>query len=316
MTRDFRRFDGLAELPRGALRTPAVTVGVFDGIHRGHQLVLDHLRVHADAHEGEAVVVTFDTHPRRIIEGAAPRQILSTDHRVHLLERLGVDAVLVLPFDEALRTTSYEAFTRDVLVDRLGVRALLFGYDTRFGHEAKGTAETLRPLGAELGFDVHQVPPLTLRGAPISSRRIRDAIEQGELAIAAEMLGRAHALSGVVIRGDGRGRQIGFPTANVDLAGELLPPPGVYQVVAQVGDERYAAVANIGRRPTFADATPIDRPLLEVHIPGFEGDLYDAWLEVELVRKLRDERRFESAEALVQQIRRDVASLGTAPDGA
>jgi riboflavin kinase/FMN adenylyltransferase len=239
-----------------------------------------------------------------------PKPLLSLHHRLLWIERLGVDATVVLPFDEATRDIPYDRFVEDVLVKGLGIRGLLLGYNTNFGKGGLGTYESLKPLAAKHGFALFEAPPIAVRGRPISATRIREAIEAGDLAQAEELLGRPPALLGVVAKGDGRGRTLGFPTANVDLEGELLPPAGVYQVVATVRGQRYAAVANIGNRPTFPGAKP-PRPLLEVHVPGIDFDFYGETIEVELVRKIRDEAKFESREALAAQIRRDVASLGS-----
>jgi riboflavin kinase/FMN adenylyltransferase len=221
----------------------------------------------------------------------------------------GINRRLSQAFDAAMRDTPFDAFVADVLVGRIGVRGLLFGYDTCFGRDGLGTFDTVAPLALRHGFAVRRAPPIAVGGRPISATRIREALERGDLEAAAELLGRPPTLYGPVVHGDGRGRTLGFPTANVDLEGESLPPAGVYQVVATLRGRRYAAVANIGTRPTFPDARPA-RPLLEVHVPGVDVDFYGEWLEVEWVRKLRDERRFPDRDALVAQIRRDVASLG------
>lgn len=311
-----RRYEGLDALEPSAFDAPVVTVGVFDGLHRGHRHLVEHLVAMAARLGGEPVVITFDTHPRAVIEGAAPRSILSLPHRLLLLDRLGVAATIVLPFDDAMRRMTYEAFTREILVVGLGVRGLLFGYNGRIGHDGEGTAERLRPLGRELGFEVEEAPPIALDGKPISSSRIRDAIERGDLAAAAAMLDRPVAIYGRVVHGDARGRTIGFPTANVDPEGEILPPRGVYQVVATLRGQRYGAVANIGVRPTFETSDAAPEPLLEVHVPGVDFDFYGEGIEVELVRKLRDERRFPSKEALIRQIREDVASVATPGESA
>ncbi len=307
-----RLHQGRDGLTPSAFRKPVVTIGMFDGIHRGHRHVLEHLRSFADGLDGEAVVVTFDTHPMAVIADAPPRRILSDRHRMLLMERLGVDAMVLLPFDEPTRNTTYDDFVREILVDGIGIEGLLFGYNSNFGFEGKGTPNSVAPLAAAHGFQVVEAPAISLHGRPISSSRIRNAIEDGELAVAAEMLGRPPALYGVVVKGDGRGRTLGFPTANVDLEGELMPPSGVYQVIADVRGQRYAAVANIGVRPTFdpdGNAGP-STPVLEVHIPNLDFEFYDERIEVELVRKIRDERKFPSKEALVAQIEEDVASLG------
>jgi len=312
-----RRYLGTSTVSPADFENPVVTIGVFDGLHRGHGHVIEHLRAFADRMGGQAVVVTFDTHPMAVIAGARPRHILSTEHRLVLLERLGIDAALVLPFDDTMRKTHFDTFTREILVAGIGMHGLLFGYNSNFGFAGKGTPETLAPLGAEHGFEILEAPAIQAEGEPISSTRIRDAIESGDFAAAGAMLGRPHTLFGIVVEGDGRGRQLGFPTANVDLGGEIVPPRGVYQVVADLRGQRYAAVANLGVRPTFSDrdGAPGDgkgamEPILEVHIPRVDFDFYGENMEVEFVRKIRDERAFPSKEALVAQIRDDVASLG------
>jgi riboflavin kinase/FMN adenylyltransferase len=307
-----RRLWGVDALSPEAFRHPVVSIGVFDGVHRGHRHLLESLRTMADRLGGEAVVLTFDTHPRVVLEGGPPKPILSLRHRLLLLERLGVDTTVVLPFDEATRDTSYERFVEDVLVHRMRIRGLLFGYNTNFGKGGLGTFAAVEPLAAKFGFVVAEAPPISTHGLPISSTQIRAAIESGRLADAEALLGRPHSLLGTVVHGDGRGRTLGFPTANLDVEGELLPPAGVYQVVVTLRGQRFAAVANVGTRPTFPEARPA-RPLVEVHVPGLSQDFYGEALEVELVRKIRDEVRFESREALVEQIRRDVASLGPRP---
>ncbi|MDA1194005.1 MAG: riboflavin biosynthesis protein RibF [Planctomycetota bacterium] len=307
-----RRYRGSESLRAAAFRSPAVTIGVFDGLHRGHAHVVEHLRSFAERIGGEAVVVTFETHPMAVIAGAPPRPILSSEHRLLLLERMGVDAAVVLPFDEAMRRMSYDAFVRDVLVSGLGLRGLLFGYNSNFGHRGEGTPARVAPLAATYGFEIVEAPAIQRSGAPISSSRIRDSIERGAFEEAAAMLGRPHSVFGLVVRGDGRGRQLGFPTANVDLGGEIAPPAGVYQVIVSLRGERRVAVANLGYRPTFeggAAGRPA-APVLEVYVPGVDFDFYGEPVEVEFVHKIREERRFPSREALVDQIRRDVASLG------
>lgn len=307
-----RRLLGLPPPASAAFRRPVVALGVFDGVHRGHRHVLETLRAFADEADGEAVVVTFSTHPRAILAGAAPTSLISLEHRLLLLERLGVDAAVVLPFDEALRDTAFEAFVADVLVARVGVRGLLFGYDTTFGRDGLGTFDAVGPLALRHGFAVRRAPPITVGGRPVSATRVRAALEAGDLAGAAALLGRPASVYGRVVRGDGRGRTLGFPTANVDTEGACLPPAGVYQAVATLRGRRWAAVVNVGVRPTFPEARPA-RPLCEVHVPGLDAQFYGEWLEVEWVRKLRDERRFPDREALVAQLHRDVASLGGGP---
>ncbi|MDF1701213.1 MAG: riboflavin biosynthesis protein RibF [Planctomycetota bacterium] len=307
-----RRHVGREALDPGAFQRPVATIGVFDGLHRGHAHVIEHLRAFADRVGGEAVVVTFDTHPMAVIAGAPPRHILSTEHRLVLLERLGLDAAVVLPFDEGMRQMPFDTFVSDILVAGLGMRGLLFGYNSNFGHRGAGTPATVAPQAAAHGFEIVEAPAIHLEGTPISSSRIRDAIERGAFAEAAAMLGRPHSVFGAVVRGDGRGRQLGFPTANIDLGGEITPPAGVYQVIVALRGQRRVAVANLGYRPTFGGGQGgmPPEPILEVHIPGVDFEFYGEPVEVEFVRKIRDERAFPSKEALLDQIRADVASLG------
>lgn len=322
-----RRVVGREALAAATFSRPVVAIGVFDGVHRGHRHVLEALRAFADEAGGESVVVTFDTHPRALLEGRAPRPLVPLAYRLLLLERLGVDSAVVLPFDEALRDTPHDTFVAEVLVGRIGVRGLLFGYDTTFGKGGLGTFDAVAPLALRHGFAVRRAPAITVQGLPVSAQRIRDAIEAGALELASALLGRPASVLGTVVEGDGRGRTLGFPTANVDVGDVCLPPCGVYQVVATVRGHRCAAVANLGVRPTFDDARPgvprpagsrAELPRLEVHVPGLASDLYGEAFEVEWVRKLRDERRFPTREALVEQIRRDVSTVtGEAPaDGA
>lgn len=290
-------------------RRPAVTVGVFDGVHLGHQAVLSRLVSLAAERSGEALVVTFDIHPMAAIVGAPPEPLLSTSARLERLADAGVDAVVLLSFDAEMRMMPFATFVENVLVKRLGVAALLFGYNSNFGHGGLGNARTVAPLGKTFGFVVEEAPPLLLDGRPISSTRIRDAIRTGQLGEAARLLGRPASAVGRVVRGTGRGRTIGIPTANIDVGNVLLPPEGVYEVRFRVGSETMPAVANLGRRPTVETPPALAGPTLEVHIPKFDGVLYDKEVEVEFLRRIRDERRFASLAELVSQIRRDIASI-------
>ncbi len=307
-----RRYVGLDGLSPEAFRRPVVTIGVFDGMHRGHRHLIEGLRAMADRLDGEAVVLTFDTHPLAVIRGEAPRRILSVEHRLLLLERNEVDATVLLPFDETIRRMTHERFVEDLLVRRMGIRGLLFGYNSNFGYEGRGTPASVAPLGERFGFEVAEAPPITLQGHPISSSRIRDAIQSGDLEVAAEMLGRPVALYGIVVRGDGRGRTIGFPTANVSVPlPKLLPAEGVYAGWARL--ERHPAVAwpaaiALGSSPTFLPRA--DGRRLEVHLIGFAGDLLGQELVVGFSRRLRGQRPFGSREELIEQIHADIAEVG------
>ncbi len=304
-----RRLTGLDAARPGEAREPVATVGVFDGVHRGHSHLLYELRRWSGAVGGTACVLTFDRHPAALLRGVEVPMILSVENRLLELERHGVDLAWVIDFG-AVRDLSPEAFLRDVLVGRLGCRRLLLGFDSTLGKDRAGTTRNLPALGAQQGVEVRVAPPIfDKEGRKISSTAIRDAIRRGDLQAAANVLGRPFTIRGPVVRGAGRGRALGVATANLDLTGQLVPPDGVYLVRVYAGERTAPAVANLGVGPTFG-AGGIRR--LEVHVPGWSGDLYGETLEVGLVRWLRDERRFADAEALRAQIDLDLAALAQA----
>ena len=282
----------------------AATIGVFDGMHRGHAAVLSELRTRAQRVGLETAVVTFRTHPKAVTVGNAPPSITSIEHRLALLERSGIDTTLVLDFDAKLRATTASEFLARWIRGRLNASLLVLGWDSKFGRDQRGTVETIGPLAKELGIEVHAVPPIVLRGRPISSTAIREAISLGDLDAARWMLGRDMSLFGTVVHGDHRGRELGFPTANLDLDLELLPPTGVYATHVLHG-ERFDGVMNLGSRPTFKSATP--ELVCEVHLLDFTGDLYGAKLEVSLIKRLRGEQRFQGPQALREAIANDIA---------
>ena len=282
-----------------------VSVGVFDGIHRGHQAILEANLGVARELGAVATVVTFRRHPKHLLLGRAPRTLTTLEHRLELFARAGIEHTVVLNFDQALRNMPVEEFCRELCVQGLAVRRFVLGFDSKFGHDREGTPAALR----ELGFDVDVVPEVVVRGRAVSSTAIREAVELGDLAAATGMLGRPVSVFGRVVRGDGRGREIGFPTANLDLHHELHPPSGVYacRVYHRTGGDRDAhdGVANIGFRPTVTDE-PVSLPLVEVHLLDFDSDLYGERLELEFVARLRGEKRFAGLEELAAQIGRDV----------
>lgn len=303
-----RIYRDLDALRPADLRSPAVTLGVFDGVHEGHRAILGALAEAARRAGGERVVVTFDRHPRGLLTGDAPPAITSLEHRLVLFERAAIDAAVVLRFDAALAAMSAEEFLRDILVGRIGARAIVLGADGHFGKGRAGGIALLEARRATYGYELCSVPLLEAGAREVvSSTAIRRAVKEGRLDDAARMLGRPVSLLGRVERGQGRGRTIGFPTANLALHQELTPPRGVYLGRVEVDMVRYPALVNFGVRPTFtADGSEgPPRELVEVHLLGFGGTLYGRVLEVELIRRLRDERRFASVDELVAQIRRD-----------
>jgi riboflavin kinase/FMN adenylyltransferase len=286
------------------LRAPAVTIGNFDGVHRGHRALVEETLTRARAVAGEAVALTFDPHPARVLSpGRVPPALTTPGQKAELLAGLGLDVLALLPFTPDVARLPPEAFAAEVLKGALGARQVVVGEEFRFGRGRSGDAATLARLGGTLGFDVSALPPIMEGGRPVSSSRVREALAQGDAARAASLLGRPHTVDGTVIAGDGRGRRIGVPTANLDTGGALLPDRGVYAGHCRLpqGGTR-VAVVNVGERPTFGGRTVS----VEAHLLDFSGDLYGRSLRLSFVARLRAEQRFEGAAELVAQIRRDV----------
>ncbi len=307
-----RRLEGLRSLPDPLRATGCVaTVGVFDGVHLGHFQVIRELVRHARRLEVPPTVVTFDGHPKNLLVGRAPATITSLAHRLLLFERIGVRTTLVLQFTPGLREMDARGFFQEVLVEGLGARGLVLGFDSKFGKDRSGTFQSLGPLARRLGIFLEQVPPLRLGGRAVSSTAVREAVHLGELDRAGRMLGRPVSLLGTVVRGDGRGAALGFPTANLDPHHELRPPDGVYAVLVRREGEGRAllpGVANLGARPTFGGAGTS----VEIHLLDFEGDLYGEVLEVFFLRRLREEIRFRNPEELAVRIAQDVGAAASA----
>lgn len=295
------------ELGSGAA---ALAIGVFDGVHLGHQEVIRRMVRQARARQAAAVVATFDRHPNAIIApDRTPLAIQTTSQRLRVFADLGADATWLIRFDEAFSRQSGEVFVREVVRGFGRVVAICVGSRFQFGHRRSGDVALLCRLGAELDFAVEAVDPLAVAGQTISSTRIREAIREGDLAAAGRLLGRAYSLAGRVVRGDQLGRQLGFPTANLDVSGLVLPPNGVYAVRVATAEAAFLGVMNIGLRPTVASAER--QPRVEVHLLDAELDLYDQELTVTPVARLRDEMRFASLAALQAQIGQDVVAART-----
>ena len=286
-------------------RKACLAIGFFDGVHLGHQQIIRQAKGDAEQHDATAVVVTFDRHPASIVApDRAPGLIQTTKHRLRAIQALGPDAVLLLQFDNALREQPGDQFIRRMNIEIGGIHSICIGAEFHFGYKRSGNVELLHRLGAELGFQAHGIQAVSLGGETISSTRIRETIHLGQLEAAGEMLGHPYSIVSHVVRGDRMGHTLGFPTANLDVTGLVLPPNGVYVAQAVFSGKRHHAVVNIGHRPTMAKDTSEKR--VETHVMDFDGDLYDQELEVALVRRLREERRFGSREELQQQIQQDV----------
>jgi riboflavin kinase/FMN adenylyltransferase len=296
----------------------AVTVGNFDGVHRGHQALVSAAVSRARETGGLSVALTFDPHPARVLQpDRAPAALSTLAQKEELLAGLGIDRVAVLPFDASVAGLSPEAFARGVLREALRARDVVVGESFRFGRRRAGDARTLAELGAGLGFSVHALPVVLEEGSPVSSSRVRDELARGDVGAARALLGRAYFVDARVVHGDGRGRAIGVPTTNLASENEVLPAPGVYAGRCRLpGGEVRSAVVNLGHRPTFGDGGLA----LEAHLLEFTGDLYGARVRLAFHERLRDEQRFPGKDALVARISEDVARArallsGPAGDG-
>jgi len=293
------------ELGNGSRKT-CVAVGVFDGVHLGHQQIIRQTVADARQHDAIALVITFDRHPNTVVApDRVPPLIYSLSQKLGAIESLGVDTLLQIHFDEKFSGQPGENFIRSLAGGLGKIQSLCVGADFVFGHQRSGNVALLEKLGDELGFTVHGLAAVSLDNQIVSSTRIREAIRSGNLDAASQMLGRPYAISGRVVAGDGVGRKLGFPTANLDTAGLVLPPNGVYLGLAKIGEKPQPAALNIGFRPTLA--TGGSQLRVEAHLLDFSGDLYSRELEIEIGEKLRDERKFGSFEELKAQIARDVA---------
>jgi riboflavin kinase / FMN adenylyltransferase len=293
-------------------RPSVVALGVFDGVHRGHRAILDTAVARARRAAATPVAFTFDRHPAELLQpDRAPLPITTLDERLVLIAEAGIAVTTVVPFTEALARMEPEAFVTEILGTTLGAREVVVGFNHRFGRGARGDAGLLREVGTRIGLHAEIVEPMDVDGAPVSSSAIRAALQRGDLVVATRMLGRPYFLAGEVVEGSRRGRTIGFPTANVRSERPVLIPPGVYACWLLAGNARHGAVLNAGVRPTFGETVFT----LEAHVLDFAGDLYGRRVRLDLVERLREERKFSGADALVAQITADVAdarrALGT-----
>ena len=286
-------------------RKVCLAIGVFDGVHLGHQQVIRQTIADARQHEAISVVVTFDRHPSSVVAPEhAPLLIYSLQQKLNAIASMGVDATLQIEFTEHFSRISAEQFIYDLRRDFGSIHSICVGKAFTFGHKRKGNVELLTKLGADLGFQVHGLAALALDGEPVSSTRIRQTIRAGNLDAASQMLGRPYAVAGRVSKGDQIGRTLGAPTANLDISGLVLPPNGVYAAHVEINGHCHRAIANLGVRPTLKNTQPQQR--FEVHVIDFDGNLYGSDLEIAFVDRLREEKKFESLDALKNQIAADI----------
>jgi riboflavin kinase/FMN adenylyltransferase len=291
--------------PKG--KKVCLAIGFFDGVHLGHQQILRQTIADAHQHNGLPLVLTFDQHPNVIVApDKAPPLIYSLPQKLRAIQSLGVENSLLIHFDQKFSKLTGEEFIRGLVRDLGKIHSVCVGAEFVFGHKRGGNVALLKKLGAELNFQVHGLSAVSLDGQAVSSTRIRETIRTGHLDDASQMLGRPYAISGKVVVGDKLGRQLGFPTANLDVTGLVLPPNGVYAAVTRVNGQLYRVALNIGVRPTVAAGRQLR---VEAHLSEFTGDLYGQELEVEVGDKLRDEKKFASSNELKQQIALDVAAI-------
>lgn len=285
-------------------RNAVLAIGVFDGLHRGHQQLIKKVIARARKVKGTATVMTFWPHPVHVLKPEIRLPLLvSLEHRLRLLEDLGVDVCIVVPFTPQFSQLSPKEFIEKYLVRKIKPVEVFVGYDFRFGHDRSGGLDLFRTEGGEFGFKVNILQAVKGERHVISSTRIRELISRGDLSRASRLLGRTVSLMGTVCRGDARGKKLGFPTANINLSCEIIPPVGVYAVRVILGRKKFIGMANIGRRPTFHKED--GRINVEVHIFDFKRTIYGQEIIVEFFKRIRDERMFNSKDQLVAQLKRD-----------
>ena len=284
-------------------RSPVLALGNFDGVHRGHMAIVNRVVQAARDRDATALLLTFDPHPRRVTRpDEAPRLLMTTAGKIEALEHSGLAAVAIIRFTRELSQWTPDTFVKAVLVDWLGISEVWVGANFLFGHDRAGNVSTLQALGLQYGFSAGTVDSVLYQGTIVSSSRIRALVAGGEVGEAAELLGHWHSIDGTVVAGDGRGREIGFPTANLDIDNVLLPKGGVYATLAGVGGRQWPSVTNIGRHPTFVEA---ETQLVEVHLLDGGRDLYGEHVRLSFVQRVRDEQKFGSVAALQAQIAAD-----------
>ena len=286
-------------------RQPVLAIGNFDGVHRGHQKILDRLKRVAAERACTSVVMTFDPHPPRIVRpDKAPPLLMTKEQKLHALAEAGVQGAAVVRFTPELSQWDPDTFVQQVLVDWLRVSEVWVGANFLFGHDRVGNFTVLKALGARYGFKTEKIDPVRYKDFVVSSTRIRRLVSEGRVDEAGALLGHQYYIDGSVMRGEARGRSIGFPTANLCTRNELVPPRGVYATMTTIGDVVRPSVTNIGVRPTVDDS---GRETVETHVFEFDGDLYGSHIRVGFVQRLRDERAFESVDLLKAQIAADCA---------
>lgn len=296
-------FDSIGQV--NAIKNPVLTLGMFDGLHLGHQKIIQQLNAIAKNVEGESTLLTFEPHPRLVLQqGFNDLQLLTTlDEKISLLDKFGLDNLIIHPFTKEFSQLSSVEFVKQLLVDEIGIHTLVIGYDHHFGKNREGNFEQLKELSEEFGFELVKIEEVQSDGLHISSTQIRKALREGNVEFASGALGRNYSISGEVIHGDGIGRTLGFPTANMKLEKyKLIPENGVYMAKVQLHNKTYKGLLSIGTRPTVND---LGERRVEVFILDFDQSIYGELVTVAIITKIRDDKKFASLDELVQQMKRD-----------
>ena len=296
-------FEGIESIRR-SLRNPVLTIGNFDGVHRGHQTLFRKAKERAETLAGESVVITFNPHPLQVLApGLGPFFITPHERKLELIASCGIDVAVVVPFSMQFARMSADDFVKVLLVDKIGVKAIIVGEDYRFGYGREGDIDLLRKMGDKYAFRVETISGVEMDGTVVSSTLIRQFIQEGDLREANRLLGRPYEIAGTVVPGHQRGgRLLGYPTANISLSGQAPPKAGVYAVGVEIGNGSYGGAANVGFNPTFG-GTDLS---VEVFVFDFDENIYEKFIRVYFIERLRDEKRFSGPEELTVQIHKDV----------
>ncbi len=293
----------LSEL-KSPLQNPVLTIGNFDGVHKGHLALFEKVKQIAKKINGLSVVMTFDPHPIKVLRsGNGPPVITPTPQKLRLIKQAGIDVILCLPFTKEFATLSAKDFVEKILVQKIGVKCIVVGYDYAFGRNREGNIEFLKKMAQQYQFKVEVVGPVSVNGTIVSSTKIRNLVQEGKLEEAKTLLGRNYEVTGTVVKGKNRGAKLlGYPTANLKLIDELTPKSGVYAVKVHIDDKTYKGVANIGYNPTFGNGAFS----VETHIIDFDKNILGKEIRVEFVKRLRDEKKFKGPSELAEQIKKDI----------
>jgi riboflavin kinase/FMN adenylyltransferase len=293
----------LSEL-KSPLQNPVLTIGNFDGVHKGHLALFEKVKQIAKKINGLSVVMTFDPHPIKVLRsGNGPPVITPTPQKLRLIKQAGIDVILCLPFTKEFATLSAKDFVEKILVQKIGVKCIVVGYDYAFGRNREGNIDFLKKMAQQYQFKVEVVGPVSVNGTVVSSTKIRNLVQEGKLEEAKTLLGRNYEVTGTVVKGKNRGAKLlGYPTANLKLIDELTPKSGVYAVKVHIDDKTYKGVANIGYNPTFGNGAFS----VETHIIDFDKNILGREIRVEFVKRLRDEKKFKGPSELAEQIKKDI----------